>query len=248
MAELEALGLTVRQELVQLDLDRGVIGARRQLDNVRDLRGLIIGLDRRPADGRVYALTGLTEMTEHMSLLPLPAGAAQGAAFDQAARETRLDLPLPSGVRIAFDPVQDNLRAVTPEGRSFRIDPNNGSLREDVNLLIVPAQGQPEISAIAYGNAWAGAQRAPLYLIDIAQQALLIEDPRQPGRLDYIGSFQVPLRRLSAFRIFSDREGRNSGLVVDGNRIYTLDLLTAQAWDRAYFGSEDLVLIDMAFL
>ena len=41
MAELQALGLTVRQELVQLDLDRGVIGARRQLDNVRDLRGVV---------------------------------------------------------------------------------------------------------------------------------------------------------------------------------------------------------------
>jgi len=248
MVGLQALGLTVRQELVQLDLDRGAIGGRRQLGNVRDLRGLIIGLDRRPADGRVYALTGLTEMTEHMSLFPLPAGAADGAAFEQAATETRLDLPLPEGVRIAFDPVQDNLRAVSPDGRSFRVDVASGSLQPDVDLLVSGASGQPEFSAVAYGNAWAGARRAPLYLIDIAQQALLVEDPRQPGRVEFIGAFSTPLRRLSAFRIASDQEGRNTGLLVDGNRIYTLDLLTAQAWDRAYFGAEDLVVVDMAYL
>ena len=118
--------------------------------------------------------------------------------------------------------------------------------RAGVRFLPSGAQGQPEFSAIAYGNAWSGAARAPLYLIDIAQQALHVEDPRQPGRVEYIGPLSVPLRRLSAFRIFSDPGGRNTGILVDGNRIFTLDLLTAQAWDRAYFGSEDLVVADMA--
>src|SRR5690625_137751 len=104
MAGLEALGLTVRQELVQLDLDQGIVGSRHRIARDEDRHGLVIGLDRRPSDGRVYVLTGLTEMTEHMSLFPLPEGAVDGGAFGERAEEIRLDLPLPVDVLIAFDP------------------------------------------------------------------------------------------------------------------------------------------------
>src|SRR5690606_30650485 len=99
--------------------------------------------------------------------------------------------------------------------------------------------------AAAYARSVSGATRAPLYLIDVGQGALHVEDPRQPGRLEFIGELNIPLRELSAFRIFSTPEA-DTGVLVDGNRIYTVDLLNGQAWDRAYFGNQDLVITDMA--
>lgn len=246
MAGLRALGLTVRQELVHLDLERGVVGERRRLANVEDLRGLLTAIDRRPLDGRIYALTGLTEMTDRMSLLPLPPGATRTADFRQDVVEVPLDLPLPEGAMIAFDPVQDNIRAVTAQGRSFRVDPDFGALREDVRLTAWAGRGTPLFSAAAYARAVPGAPRAALYLLDLGQGALHVEDPRQPGRVEYIGELGVSLRELSAFRIFSTPDGADTAILVDGNRIYTVDLLTGRAWDRAYFGEHDLVVVDMA--
>lgn len=242
---LQAIALTVRQELLHLDLDRGEVGERRRLANVEDLRGLLLALDRRPADGYIYALTGLTEMTDRMNLLPLPPGATRTADFRQEVNEIPLSLPLPSDVLIAFDPVRDNLRAIEPTGRSFRVDPNSGTLSEDVPLVAWSGLGTPRFSAAAYARSVSGATRAPLYLIDVGQGALHVEDPRQPGRLEFIGELNIPLRELSAFRIFSTPEA-DTGVLVDGNRIYTVDLLNGQAWDRAYFGNQDLVITDMA--
>jgi len=246
MAALQALGLTVRQELLHLDLERGVVGEGRRLANVEDLRGLLLALDRRPTDGRIYALTGLTEMTDRMSLLPLPPGATRTADFRQEVYEVPLDLPLPEQVMIAFDPVRDDLRAVTAQGRSFRVDPDFGGLREDVALTAWAGRGSPLISAVAYARAVAGADRAALYLLDVGQAALHVEDPRQPGRVEYIGELGISLRELSAFRIFSTPDGGDTAILVDGNRIYTVDLLTGRAWDRAYFEGRDLVIVDMA--
>ena len=247
---LQAIALTVRQELLHLDLDRGEVGERRRLANVEDLRGLLLALDRRPADGQIYALTGLTEMTDRMSLLPLPRDATSPVDFRQQANEIPLDLPLPSDVLIAFDPLLDSLRVIEPTGRSFRVDPSSGALSEDVSLVASGGSGTPRFSAAAYGRSFSGGtfgqtRHTPLYLIDVAQRALHIEDPRQPGRLEYIGELGIPLRELSAFRIFSTPE-TDTGVLVDGNRIYTIDLLTGQAWDRADFGSQDLVITNMA--
>lgn len=243
---LQALGLTIRQELLHLDLDRGQVGERRRLANVEDLRGLLLALDRRPSDGRIYTLTGLTEMTDRMSLLPLPPGATRTADFRQQVNEVPLDLPLPSDVVIAFDPVRDNLRAVEPTGRSFRVDPDTGALTEDVSLVAWSGIGTPRFSAAAYARGVSGVTQAPLYLIDVGQRALHVEDPREPGRVEFIGELRVPLRELSAFRIFSTPEGADTAILVDGHRIYTVDLLNGRAWDRASFGAQDLVITDMA--
>ena len=245
-APLVALGLTVRQELVHLDLERGQIGERRRLANVEDLRGLLKALDRRPSDGRIYTLTGLTEMTDRMSLLPLPHGATRSAEFRQQVNEVPLDLPVPDDTMIAFDPVQDNLRAVTSTGRTFRIDPSLGTMREELLLQAWSGIGTPRFSAAAYARAVTGTRSAALYLLDVGQRALHIEDPRQPGRVEFIGELGIPLRELSAFRIFSTPEGDDTAILVDGNRIYTVDLLTGRAWDRAHFGEQDLVVVDMA--
>ncbi|MDF2096072.1 DUF4394 domain-containing protein [Aquibaculum arenosum] len=246
MSALQALGLTIRQELLHLDLDSGVIGERRRLANVEDLRGLLLALDRRPSDGRIYALTGLTEMTDRMSLLPLPPGATRSADFRQQVNEVGLDLPLPENALIAFDPVQDNLRAVTPSGRSFRVDPESGALQADVSLSLWDGRGRPRLSAIAYARGLPDARQAPLYLLDVGQRALHVEDPREPGRVEYIGALGIDLRELSAFRIFSTPERGDTAILVDGHRIYTVDLLTGRAWDRGSFGAQDLVITDMA--
>ena len=243
---LQAIALTVRQELLHLDLDRGQVGERRRLANVEDLRGLLVALDRRPADGYIYALTGLTEMTDRMSLLPLPPGATRTAEFRQEVNEIPLDLPLPSDVSIAFDPVRDNLRVVDPTGRSFRVDPHSGALTEDVPLVAWSGIATPRFTAVAYARGVSGVSRAPLYLLDVGQRALHVEDPRQPGRVEYIGELKIPLRELSAFRIFSTADGTDTGILVDGNRVYTVDLLNGRAWDRANFGTQDLVITDMA--
>lgn len=246
MAALQALGLTLRQELLWLDLEQGVIGERQQLATARDQRGLLLALDRRPASGGVLALTGLTERSERMTLLPLSPGAAGTAAVRRQELAVPLDLPLPEGVRIAFDPLQDDLRAVTPDGRSFRVDPESGALRQDATLTLERGGPGLRIAAAAYARAVAGAARAPLYLLDLAQQALLVEDPRSPGRLEYVGALGIALRALCAFRIFSTPAGHDTAILLDGHRVYTLDLLNGQAWERAYFEGQDLVVTDMA--
>ena len=88
-------------------------------------------------------------------------GATRTADFRQEVNEIPLSLPLPSDVLIAFDPVRDNLRAIEPTGRSFRVEPNSGTLSEDVPLVAWSGLGTPRFSAAAYARSVSGATRAP---------------------------------------------------------------------------------------
>jgi hypothetical protein len=125
----------------------------------------IVGLDRRPANGRIYGLasSGRLYLIDPISgvasvVNPTPGFALIGANFG-----------------VDFTPVADRLRIVSSSGQNFRANPDDGSLTGTDGFLTETVQ----VTAIAYDrNDVNPATPTTLYGIDAAGGNLVrIGDP-----------------------------------------------------------------------
>lgn len=124
---------------------------------------LLRGVDFRPANGLLYAMSTVTG-----------AGTAQLYTIDLA---TAAATPVGAGltltgntstrVSLDFNPVVNALRVVTGGGQSYRVNANTGSLiAQDTSIIDVGSGATPLISGIAYTNNVVGATTTTLYAYD----------------------------------------------------------------------------------
>lgn len=120
---------------------------------------IVRGIDFRPANGLLYAITTTAEAPTNARLytinLSTGAATAVGTGFTLTGNTS-------SRFSVDFNPVVDRLRVVTGSGQNYRVNPINGTLvAQDTSLL--DGADTPLISGVAYTNNFIGATETTLY-------------------------------------------------------------------------------------
>jgi hypothetical protein len=200
----------------------------------------LIGIDTRPADGRLYGLT----VANDLHRLDPRTGAATlvgtlTVPFDGEAR---------SG--IDFNPQADRLRLVSIEGQNLRVHPSLGATAVDRPLAYRdgdPNAGRrPRVTAAAYTNAVAGAASTRLFGIDAERDVLVLQDPPNDGLLATIGPLGIDFGPLGGFDIVTDAGGQDHAWAASGATLYTLDHATGRATPAGTIGAPGVSVVSLA--
>ena len=191
----------------------------------------VLGIDFRPANGKLYALTS----TARLLTVELDTGASTVVATlsPDAADTTQPYAGLGAGGRFAvdFNPVADRLRVVSDSGVNLRINADTGATTTDGNIN---RAGAPAVVAGgAYSNSFAGARSTVLYDLDAASAVLAQQVPPNDGTLVNVGSLAVPFTGAASM----DIAGGANGLVLAALRtgaagpytLYAVSLTTGAA-------------------
>lgn len=180
--------------------------------------GRVLGIDRRPADGKLYALT------------------ADGSVFTvdektgKATQVIKLEKSLAAGVKatVDFNPMADRLRIIGSDGTSLRANLADGKVVVDGSLKYADMDANkgktPMVTGGAYSHSVAGTKETVLYDIDVANGAFVKQVPPNDGILVTLGP--IPVKGDIAFDIATDDKGMHRGWLVAGGELHALDIAT----------------------
>ncbi len=197
-----------------------------------DLTGLgsetILGLDVRPADGKLYALTDAAKL---YTIDPMTGIATHKSTLVADAADATLPYTGLSGtdIGIDFNPVGDRLRVTNAAGMNLRINVDSGAVITDTLINGLSAG----YATIAYNNNVAPACRTTLYAIDVATNRFLSQTPPNGGLSIGVGGLGLDATASGGFDVVTDAAGVSSGLAVltvDGvSGMYAIDLASGAA-------------------
>ncbi|WP_143961096.1 DUF4394 domain-containing protein [Litoribacter populi] len=190
-------------------------------DNYVDLDGLgngesIVGLDFRPANGQLYAITSESRL--------LTVNTSNGELMEVGTLSPYLD-----GTSFGFDfnPTVDRIRLVSNTGQNLRLHPDEGTVVEvdgDLN------PDSPYVNAAAYTNNFANASSTMLFVLDSETNALYTQDPPNDGVLNMVGSLGIEFTSDNGFDIGGMSDNAYALLEVDGEMgVYQIDLSSGEA-------------------
>ena len=190
---------------------------------VTGVAGLLVGIDVRPADGRLYGLSAASELYR--------VDPATGRADLVASLTVPFDGEARSG--IDFNPLADRLRLVSADGQNLRVHPTLGAVAVDRPLTWKPgdpnAGKRPQITAAAYSRNVPGAADTKLFVIDGERDVLALQDPPNDGVLATVGPLGVDFGPLGGFDIWTDSAGQDHPWAASGDVLYAVDLRTGGA-------------------
>jgi hypothetical protein len=158
----------------------------------------ILGIDRRPATGQLYALGS----SSRVYVIDPESGAATAVGSGPFT-------PALSGTRFGFDfnPVVDRIRIVSNTGQNLRVHPDTGVIAA-TDLTIAYATGDdgegtvPSVSGSAYTNSVSPAPVATtLYDIESKRDVLVTQNPPNNGTLNTVGPLGVNVTEVAGFDI-----------------------------------------------
>lgn len=202
----------------------------------------LIGIDVRPADGRLYGVT------------PDGAIVVVDAKTGKWEPKSQLSEKLPSGATIGidFNPVADRMRIVTSAGRNLRVNVDDGKAIVDGELKYADSDANkgkaPKVTAAGYTNSFAGSKETALYNIDSSTGMLVKQAPPNDGVLTSIGALGVKLNGSAAFDIAADGKGGNVGWLLAGDMLAAVDLVSGAAKSAARISGLSGVITDIAVL
>jgi hypothetical protein len=205
--------------IVWIDTDQKKVIGKVGLDGGASL----VGFDVRPADGRLYGLT------------PQGAIVTIDVKTGKWEKKSQLSEKLPEGAAFSvdFNPVADRMRVLSSTGMSYRINVEDGKTLVDGSLKYADADAMkgkaPKVTAAAYSNSYAGTKETALYDIDAAHGTLVKQAPPNDGILNTIGKLGVKVEGPVAFDVWSDGKGANTGWLLAGGALYTVDIATGAA-------------------
>ena len=176
----------------------------------------------RPADGKLYGVT------------PDGAIVTVDAKTGKWEKKSQLSEALPKGATftVDFNPVADRLRILSSTGMSLRINVEDGKTTVDGSLKYAEADAnkgkQPKVTAGAYTNSYAGTKETALYDIDAANGTFVRQAPPNDGILNTLGKLGAKVDGAVAFDIWSDGKGGNTGWMLIGGTLYTVDIATGR--------------------
>jgi Domain of unknown function (DUF4394) len=209
------IGLVDGKTLVWID------PATRKVTGTAGIKANVVGIDVRPADGALYAVT------------------ADGGIYTvdaksgQATMKSKLSETLKAGttVTVDFNPVADRLRVITSDGTNLRVNVDDGKATVDGALKFKDGDANagktPSVIAGAYSNSYKGTKATALYDVD-ASGFLLSQAPPNDGILNTIGALGVKLNGATAFNIVAQGED-NAAWLVTGGALYSVDLKSGKA-------------------
>ncbi len=183
----------------------------------------LVGIDQRPAGGRLYGLAGGTDVY------------TIDTTTGDATLVSTLTVPFDGDVRsgVDFTPALDRLRLVSSDGRNLRVNVGLGATAVDTPLAYAPddvhAGTRPRIGASGYANNRAGVATTMLYDIDTDRDVLVTQDPANDGILETVGPLGVDFDPLCGLDIVTDADGRDEAFAATGSTLYTIDLKTGHA-------------------
>lgn len=145
----------------------------------------IVGLDIRPSNGMLYAVTD----AGRVYTVDTVTGAASGAVtLTAAVGDTTLPFTALAGTKfgVDFSPVDNLLRIQSDTGQNLRVDVDAGAVTTDGALT----PGTPQAVGSAFSNNYAGAATSTHYALDVASGALVRVTPIS-GSLTTVGSFNA---------------------------------------------------------
>lgn len=193
---------------------------------VRGVRGTLLAIDYRPANGLLYGI----DTSNSLYVIDTLTGVA--------AEVSRLDMIFSGGSRSGFDfnPVVDRLRLTGNNDQNLRVNVDTGEVIKDGKLAYAEDDansGQnPSITASAYRNAFAGTETTALYGIDSKLDVLVLQNPPNDGTLQTIGKLGANFAEVAGFAIFTDGtddDSPNIGYAVSGSHLYDINITTGKA-------------------
>ena len=203
----------------------------------------VLGIDARPANGRLYALGSTSRL---YTIDPATGAAAQvGSAT--------FEVPL-SGTEFGFDfnPVTDRIRVVSDAEQNFHLDPNTGTVVDfDPNTDGVqpdmPLHPAGNVVASAYTNDLPGAVATTLFGIDsssdrlVRQGGVLGAPPPNLGLITDIGLLGVNTSAMVGFDVAPiDGTAFASLTVANVSGLYIVDLRTGAARALGTIGAQPI--------
>lgn len=177
----------------------------------------VVGLDFRPANGQLYAITSASRI--------MTVNTANG----QLATVGTALTPLLMGTSFGFDfnPTVDRIRLVSNTGQNLRLHPDLGTVvAVDGNLN----PGSPMVNGAAYTNNVANATTTVLFVLDSETNMLYRQDPPNDGGLVAIGSLGVDFTSDNGFDIGGDSNMAFALLEVGSSTgVYSINLSTGAA-------------------
>jgi hypothetical protein len=207
-------GLEGGKTIVMIDSDKKKVAGKAQLAGGAS----VIGIDVRPADGKLYGVT------------PDGAIVTIDAKTGKWEKKSQLSEQLPKGATftVDFNPAADRLRILSSTGMSYRINVDDGKATVDGSLKYAEGDAnkgkQPKVTAGAYSNSFAGTKETALYDIDAANATYVRQAPPNDGILNTLGKMSVKVNGSVAFDILSDGKGGNTGWLLTGGRLYSVDI------------------------
>jgi len=174
----DAIALTASGKLVSFD--RAAPATLRSSVAITGLSSgeTLLGIDRRPADGLLYALGS----TGRIYTLDAATGVAsfKAALAPAAGDDNPFSALAGSRFGLDFNPVADRLRVTSDSGQNLRINVESGAAITDGAVNGVSGAA---VSASAYSNSFAGTTATQLYVLDAATGTLFLQDPPNAGTL-----------------------------------------------------------------
>ncbi|MCW5732965.1 MAG: DUF4394 domain-containing protein [Enhydrobacter sp.] len=230
------VGLTADGRLVKIDTATLVASAPMAItDSDR-----ILGIDVRPADGKLYGLAGTGQL--------VTIDTTSGKATPTAMLSTKV--PLGDRPVVDFNPVADRLRVIAADGANLRIDVQTGSTTLDKPLVYdttdTNAGKKPAVAAGAYTNSTKGAKATELFHVDGGTGALVLQSPPNDGILKTRGGVGVNGPADVVLDIVQEGDGKNTVYLITGNTLHTVDLATGKATQVGMIKSMTGKLVDVA--
>lgn len=214
------IALTADNQLVRVDTE-----TRRASAPVRvsGAPGKLLGIDVRPADGKLYGLTDSGQI--------VTVDSATGAATKVSQLNERFE----GGGRavVDFNPVADRLRVMGMNGANLRVNVQTGEATKDGQLKYAAgtpwAETAPRVVAGAYTNSAAGAQQTVLLTVDSLTRTLNLQAPPNDGAQQPRGEVARSLPSGLGFDILADGQGNNRGFLLAERTLHDVDLQTGRA-------------------
>jgi outer membrane protein assembly factor BamB len=226
------------QSIVWIDTDKMQAVGSVKLDGGASL----IGMDVRPADNRLYGVTADGAIV----LVDVRTGKWE--------KKSQLSEKLPAGATFSvdFNPVADRLRVVSSTGMSYRINVDDGKTTVDGQLKYADADAnkgkEPRVTAVAYSNSYAGTKETALYDLDAANGTYVRQAPPNDGILNTLGTLSVKIDGPVAFDIWSDGKGGNTGWLLAGGMLYSLDIANGMTKQMGKISGLSGKITDIAIL
>lgn len=241
-------------ELIALTENNGLVsfnsGLPQQLCTNASINGLqgsekVLGIDMRPADRNVYALTDAGRL---YTVNPATGTVAFKARLTASTMDTSQPFQALDGGNITVDvsPVADGLRVLSSNGMNLRVIFDTGETFTDASLN----PSGSSVTAAAYTNSFVGTGTSTLYVIDTANDRLLIQGraPSSPnnGDLQVVGSLGIngDVQAFAGFDINAINNTAFTALNV-GNAttsdLYRINLLTGTATRLGSIGATNRI-------
>jgi Domain of unknown function (DUF4394) len=150
----------------------------------------LIGIDLRPADGLLYALSNQSRV---YTVDPSTGAATLKSTLAADPADTTDPFGALAGTQfgVDFNPTVDRLRVVSNSGQNLRINVDSGATTTDTVLSLAGAT--PTVVAAAYSNNFDGANATQLFDLNAADGNLYVQAPPNDGVLSTAPTAPVPL-------------------------------------------------------